>query len=58
MSEAEIREQLLEALPDAVFVVGSDGGIVFVNAQAVTLFGYERRELIDHDHKSRQDHRW
>ena len=46
MSEAEIREQLLEALPDAVFVVGADGAIVFVNAQAVTLFGYDREDLV------------
>ena len=44
-SDNGIREQLLEALPDAVFVVAADGRIVFVNAQAVSLFGYAREEL-------------
>jgi PAS domain S-box-containing protein len=41
-----IREQLLEALPDAVFVVAADGRIVFVNAQAQALFGYAREDLV------------
>jgi PAS domain S-box-containing protein len=46
VSENAIRKQLLEALPDAVFVVAADGRIVFVNAQAVRLFGYERDQLV------------
>jgi len=45
-AEHGIREQLLEALPDAVFVVAADGRIVFVNAQAVALFGYDRDALV------------
>jgi two-component system sensor histidine kinase/response regulator len=46
MSDNGIREQLLEALPDAVFVVAGDGRIVFVNAQAVALFGYALEDLV------------
>ncbi|MCU1592834.1 MAG: domain S-box protein, partial [Frankiales bacterium] len=41
-----ISEQLIEALPDAVFVVSTDGTIVFLNSQAETLFGYARAELL------------
>ena len=37
---------LLEAAPDAVICVGRDGRIATVNAQAVTLFGYSRDELL------------
>ncbi|HWB69617.1 MAG TPA: ATP-binding protein [Solirubrobacterales bacterium] len=39
-------EQLLEAAPDAMLGVGSDGTVVFVNAQVGPLFGYERSELL------------
>jgi PAS domain S-box-containing protein len=38
-------EQLLEAMPDAVFVLASDGRIVRVNQAAETLSGYSRDEL-------------
>jgi two-component system sensor histidine kinase/response regulator len=41
-----MRDQLLEALPDAVFVVAQQGEIVFVNAQAERLFGYTRDQLV------------
>jgi PAS domain S-box-containing protein len=41
-----ISTQLIESLPDAVFVVREDGNISFVNAQAERLFGYDRSELL------------
>jgi PAS domain S-box-containing protein len=37
---------LLEAVPDAMLIVGKDGRIALVNAQAESLFGYRREELI------------
>src|SRR5712691_1854040 len=37
---------LLEAAPDAMVCVDSDGQIALVNAQAVRLFGYDREELV------------
>jgi len=37
---------VLEGLPDATVATGRDGRIVFVNAQAETLFGYDHDELI------------
>jgi PAS domain S-box-containing protein len=37
---------LLEAAPDAIVGVRSDGRIVLINAQAERLFGYQRAELL------------
>lgn len=39
-------EQLLEATPDAIVGVDEDGGIVLVNGQTETLFGYAREDLL------------
>jgi two-component system, cell cycle sensor histidine kinase and response regulator CckA len=35
----------LEVIPDAIIGVGNDGGILFSNSQAASLFGYQRDEL-------------
>ena len=43
--EAALRA-VLEGLPDATVAAGRDGRIVFVNAHAETLFGYEHDELL------------
>jgi PAS domain S-box-containing protein len=37
---------LLEAAPDAMVIVGKDGRIALINAQAEALFGYSRDELV------------
>jgi protein-histidine pros-kinase len=44
--EAE-RAALLEAAPDAIVVAGADGRILFANARAEALFGYERTEMLE-----------
>ena len=43
--EAALRA-VLEGLPDATVAAGRDGRIVFANAHAEALFGYEHDELI------------
>lgn len=37
---------LLEAAPDAMFIVDERGRIILINSQVEELFGYERRELL------------
>ena len=46
-SEAYFRI-LLESAPDAMIIVDDHGEIAIVNAQAETMFGYDRAELIGH----------
>src|ERR1700712_4058499 len=43
--EAALRA-VLEGLPDATVAAGVDGRILFVNAHAETMFGYEHNELL------------
>ena len=44
-SEANYRE-FLESAPDALLLINRAGAILFVNAQAESLFGYTRAELL------------
>lgn len=47
--KAELRYRaLLEAAPDAIVMVGSDGIIELANVQTEKLFGYARSELLGH----------
>src|ERR1700747_300301 len=41
-----LSAEFLEALPDALIVVESDGTIAQVNSQTEELFGYQRGELL------------
>jgi PAS domain S-box-containing protein len=43
---ADASEHLLEAMPDAVVMVGEDGRVMRVNRQAEALSGYSREELV------------
>ena len=43
---ASLFQALVHFAPDCFFVVDADGVIVFANAQAETLFGYSREELV------------
>jgi diguanylate cyclase (GGDEF)-like protein/PAS domain S-box-containing protein len=42
----EIFQRIFEYTPDALFVIDAAGRFALVNAQAETLFGYDRTELI------------
>ena len=44
-SDAAVRT-LLETAPDGVMAQDNQGRIVFVNAAAEAMFGYERKDLI------------
>jgi PAS domain S-box-containing protein len=44
--DPEIITRFIEAAPDAIVVVDSDGRIVRVNSQAEQLFDYTRRQLL------------
>ncbi len=46
MAEALLPTDLLEALPDAIIAVDSNGTILQINTQAQELFGYDRDELV------------
>ena len=45
-SEANLH-RLLEAAPDAMFIVNPAGSITFANAQSEVMFGYASHELVD-----------
>ena len=42
----DVSRSLLEALPDALLIVNSDGQIVLANSLAEMLFGYEHHALL------------
>lgn len=44
--EAERYRRILETAPDAMIVVGTDGRIVYANAQTEALFGHPREALV------------
>ncbi|HMK28890.1 MAG TPA: PAS domain-containing protein, partial [Terriglobales bacterium] len=41
-----LSSEFLEAIPDAIVAVETDGTIVQINSQTETLFGYRRGDLI------------
>jgi hypothetical protein len=46
IERGEHIQELLDAMPDAVLIVGTDGRVLSVSAQAEAMFGYARQELI------------
>lgn len=42
----DLHRSMLEAAPDAVFAVGDDGRIVWLNVEAERMFGYRFDELV------------
>ncbi|MDF2188791.1 PAS domain-containing sensor histidine kinase [Paraflavitalea sp. CAU 1676] len=46
-AESKFRN-FLERVPDSIIVVNDDGLIQLVNAKTVTMFGYDREEMIGH----------
>jgi len=42
----QLFQRLLDSAPDAIIVVDERGGIVLVNSQTETVFGYDREELV------------
>lgn len=44
--DPDMLARLLEALPDAVFVIDANGTIQLVNAQCELIFGYHRSEML------------
>ena len=47
-ADESLYRRLVDLAPDAMIGVDESGSIVLVNAQAETLFGYDRDELIGH----------
>jgi PAS domain S-box-containing protein len=47
LSSVQAWTDVLELLPDAVFLVDDDGRISYLNSQASRMFGYERSELLN-----------
>jgi PAS domain S-box-containing protein len=41
-----LHEQITRYAPDAILVVRSDGGIIYANDRAATMFGYWQGELL------------
>jgi len=46
MAEILLSSNFLEAVPDAMVAVESDGTIVQINSRTEELFGYTRAELL------------
>ena len=45
-TDNDLFRQLLEAAPDAIIIVNSDGVIVLINKMTEAIFGYDRTELL------------
>ena len=48
LKDADVQALLFDGAPDAMLVVDHRGAIRLLNPQAVSLFGYEPEELLDH----------